>query len=167
MIGLHAGTGMIVVDAREDFRRARRRHRLSRAGRLFGGRGVTELPALPEAATLGAGAAQAAVIAVERIVGTVAPAPGFDEHFRPTTELVRARWERVARAVRRGVPLPPIEVVERPDGFYVLDGRHRVSVARAFGQTHIDALVIGASRRMAATPPAPLAPFMRPQAGAR
>ena len=157
MIGLHASTGMIMIDAREDFRRARRRHLLSRIGRRFGGRGVAELPALDEAATHGAGPAHAAVVAVERIVGTVAPAPGFDEHFRPTSELVRARWERVARAVRAGVPLPAIEVVERPDGFYVLDGRHRVSVARAFGQTHIDAFVIGAPR----------GPFTRRRAGAR
>jgi hypothetical protein len=35
--------------------------------------------------------------------------------------------------------LPPIDVIERADGYYVLDGRHRVSVARALGHDAIDA----------------------------
>ena len=149
MLGITDSTGMPIIDARDDFRRARRRHRLSRLGRFVGGQGTAELPVLAGAATHGAGAAVRAVIPVERIVGAVEPTPGFDRDFRPTSELMRVRWERVARAVRTGVPLPPVEVVARPDGFYLLDGRHRVSVARAFGQTHIDALVIGTSRRTA------------------
>jgi ParB-like chromosome segregation protein Spo0J len=43
------------------------------------------------------------------------------------------------QAHRDGPPLPRIAVVDRPDGFYVLDGRHRVLVARTLGQQHIDA----------------------------
>ena len=44
-------------------------------------------------------------------------------------------------AVRRGIALPPITVVHGSDGYYVEDGRHRVSVARATGQREIDAWV--------------------------
>jgi hypothetical protein len=142
MHGIRDTTGMTVIDAREDFRRARRRHKLSH---VLGGRGTAALRELPASATLGVGRAQTAVVPVDCIVGTVEPAPGFDERFRPASEVTRARWERVARAHRTGAALPPIEVVKQPDGFYVLDGRHRVSVAREFGQTHIDALVIGAA----------------------
>jgi hypothetical protein len=72
---------MTVMDTREDFRCARRRHRLSRAARLLGSHGSAALPTLPAAATHGAGPAQAAVVAVDRIIGTVEPAPGFDERF--------------------------------------------------------------------------------------
>jgi hypothetical protein len=52
-----------------------------------------------------------------------------------------ARWERVALAHRRGLSLPPIAVKQGPDGYYVVDGRHRVSVALATGRREIDAWV--------------------------
>lgn len=75
------------------------------------------------------------------IVGTLEPTVHFDARFRPVSEVVRARWERVALAHRRGVGLPPISVLQRDDGYYVVDGRHRVSVARALGHADIDAWV--------------------------
>jgi hypothetical protein len=99
MFGLIAcATGMPVVDAQDDFRRARLRHR-------------------------------------------VAWMTGADDRFRPRTDRVRRRWERVALAYRTGVGLPPITAVERADGLYVIDGRHRVSVAAACGHRSIDAWV--------------------------
>jgi hypothetical protein len=74
-------------------------------------------------------------------VGTVEPSAHFDARFRPASGLVRKRWESVALAHRRGKSLPPIEVRQGPDGYYVVDGRHRVSVAMATGQLQIDAWV--------------------------
>ena len=50
----------------------------------------------------------------------------------------------IALAHRRGDALPPIELVKRPEGYYVLDGRHRVSVAQALGHPDI-ARVTGGS----------------------
>src|SRR3954451_6351211 len=73
------------------------------------------------------------------IVGTVDPTTDFDAGFRPAAERVSSRWQSIARAHRGGRALPPIVVLERPDGYYVLDGRHRVSVARALGHETIDA----------------------------
>jgi len=81
------------------------------------------------------------VIPLHAIVGTVDATTDFDASFRPTTNRVAERWQRVALAHRRGHALPPITVIERPDGYYVIDGRHRVSVARALGQTDIEAWV--------------------------
>jgi hypothetical protein len=78
-------------------------------------------------------------IPLAAIVGTVDMTRDFDAEFRPTTDRVASRWQGIARAWRSGNPLPAITVVERPDGFYVLDGRHRVSVARALGHDTIDA----------------------------
>ena len=75
------------------------------------------------------------------IIGTVDPQHGFDRHFRPTTNRVRSRWQRLALAQRRGARIPPIDVYRVGDRHFVTDGHHRVSVAAATGQQWIDAHV--------------------------
>lgn len=87
------------------------------------------------------------VVPLAAIVGTLEPTPHFDAGFRPASDVVRRRWERMALAHRRGDALPPIDLVERPEGYYVLDGRRRVSVARALGHPDIDARVTGVRPR--------------------
>ena len=78
---------------------------------------------------------------LDSIVGTVDRRSGFDREFRPTTSRVRTRWERIAAAMRRGDPLPPISVYRIGEVHFVRDGHHRVSVARALGHETIDAYV--------------------------
>src|SRR4051812_22204366 len=140
---LRAGTGVPVIDARADFERARRAEIIARAlhrpGR--GGAPPAALPALDGVRALSWMGRDLRVIALDAIVGTVDATTDFGTAFRPTTNRLAPRWERVALAHRRGHALPPITVVERPGGFYVIDGRHRVSVARALGQTDIEARV--------------------------
>jgi hypothetical protein len=147
---LHHATGMPILDARDDFRRARRSQLAARAARWlsFGRRlsGPRTFEGAPQ------GAARLEVIKLRDVVGTVEPTVTFDDRFRPTSEHVRARWERVALAHRRGASLPPIAVVRGDDGYYVTDGRHRVSVALALGLRDIDAWV---------TQAAPVAPAPR------
>jgi hypothetical protein len=136
-------TGMPALDARDDFMRARRAHLAARAMRWLGSRRrcPNHPRTLPDAAARPGRAARMEVIALDSIVGTVEPSPHFDERFRPASQHVRSRWERVALAHRRGVALPPIAVLQGPDGYYVVDGRHRVSVALASGRREIDAWV--------------------------
>jgi len=135
-------TGAPAFDAREDFARARRAHLTARALRWAAGRRrPCHPPTIADGAASAGRPARLAVIALDAVVGTVEASPHFDERFRPASPHLRARWERVALAHRRGVALPPITVVEGPDGFYVLDGRHRVSVARATGRREIEAWV--------------------------
>jgi hypothetical protein len=55
---------------------------------------------------------------------------------------VRTRWERIAEARRRGEAMPPIDVYRLGELHFVVDGHHRVSVARAMGDTEIEAHVI-------------------------
>jgi hypothetical protein len=142
------GTGMPWLDAEADFRRARRAWAIARIGRpITRQENGNRPPALTAATVPLAGPARLEMIAVPRIVGTVEPTSRFDARFRPAAETVRHRWERIALAHRTGTPLPPIEVLERPDGYYVFDGRHRVSVARALGRTEIEAWVSAASHR--------------------
>ena len=81
------------------------------------------------------------LIPLDSIVGTVDRGRGeFDRDFRPSAD-VRARWERIAAARRRGEMMPPIDVYRIGELHFVQDGHHRVSVARAHGDTDIEAHV--------------------------
>jgi hypothetical protein len=142
-LDIHA-TGMPVLDAQADFRRARRGHAFARiARRLRRQRDRGRPRTLADAAMFPGGSRRLEVVPLPCIVGTLDPTADFDARFRPASEVVRRRWERIALAHRRGDPLPPIDLVARRDGYYVADGRHRVSVARAFGHPDIDAWVTG------------------------
>jgi ParB-like nuclease domain len=146
-------TGIPHIDAREAFARARRAQIAARTARwLPGGRRRPSTPKpLDDGASLPSGAPRLRVISLGAVVGTLEPTISFDADFRPAGEPVRARWERIALAHHRGIALPPISVLQRPDGYYVVDGRHRVSVARALGHSDIDAWVTSAhDRRRAA-----------------
>jgi hypothetical protein len=151
-IDRHA-TGMPLLDAQADFRRARRRSAVARVGRILRRASArSNMPrTITDAEALNGGPARLQVVALDAIVGTVEPSIHFDARFRPASELVRTRWERVALAHRRGIPLPPVHLHRRGDGYYVSDGRHRVSVALALGHRDIDAWVTG--ERVAATVP--------------
>ena len=81
------------------------------------------------------------VVALDTIVGSVDRARDFDRSFRPTSGRVRSRWEHIDAMMRRGEPLPPIDLLRIGEIHFVRDGHHRVSVARALGRTDIDAYV--------------------------
>ena len=94
-------------------------------------------------------------IELDSIVGTVARRRGeFDRNFKPASKGVRGRWEGIATARRRGQAMPPIDVYRIGELHFVEDGHHRVSVARALGDTHIEARVrevrtkVGAGREL-------------------
>jgi hypothetical protein len=80
-------------------------------------------------------------IRLDRIVGTVDSSRDYDRRFRPTSGRVRERWERLALAQRRGEAIPPIEVYQVGDLYFVQDGHHRVSIAMAEGAKTIEAYV--------------------------
>jgi hypothetical protein len=151
-------TGFLEWDAAADFARERRRQSLAKlASRLSGRRGDTSTMLRFEdvAATLGwIGEHDAGLqtIAVESIVGTVSRrSDEFDRLFRPRTRRLQTRWQRIAAARRRGESMPPIDVYRIGAQHFVEDGHHRVSVARAFGDTTIDARVRQVHTRGSAT----------------
>jgi HSP20 family molecular chaperone IbpA len=80
-------------------------------------------------------------IPLDEVVGTVDSRRDFDRRFRPTSNRVRERWERLALAQRRGESMPPIDVYKVGDLYFVKDGHHRVSIAIATGQQTIEAYV--------------------------
>lgn len=140
-------TGFPDQDARTDFSRARRRRRLSdlamRLRREPDDVNVI-LPFDEVVAALGKRSERQLglqTIQLDSIVGTVDRTREFDRSFRPTSHRVRQRWERIARAMRKGESMPPIEVYRIGDLHFVVDGHHRVSVARQLGHDVIDAIV--------------------------
>jgi len=139
-------TGFPRADAENDFLRARRRQfRAALARRLRGRPGGGRLVPLDEVAgPLGwRGQRQLGLqtIRLDTIAGTSGARRDFDRCFRPASGRVRSRWERLALAQRRGEALPPIEVYRLGGSHFVTDGHHRVSIAAATGQQHIDAYV--------------------------
>jgi hypothetical protein len=75
------------------------------------------------------------------ILGTEGRANDFDASFNPLSEKTRDRWISIANARLYGTALPAIELIQVGQVYFVRDGHHRISVARAFGEEAIDAHV--------------------------
>lgn len=82
------------------------------------------------------------VIPIEKIVGSEGRYKDFDNHFFPKNSHLKARWEHVDEAAIQSIDLPPIKVYEISGLYFVRDGNHRVSVAKARGTEFIDAEVV-------------------------
>lgn len=78
---------------------------------------------------------------INAIQGSENRSHDFDRKFRPLRDTTRDRWYSVARAWQQSCALPPIELIQIDNVYVVRDGHHRISVARAFGQREIDAVV--------------------------
>ena len=81
------------------------------------------------------------VVEVEEIVGSVGRWRDFDRSFLPARASVGHRWKRIDRAFQRGENLPPVELYEIGDAYFVVDGHHRVSVARYHDVPTVEATV--------------------------
>ncbi len=75
------------------------------------------------------------------IQGSHGRAYDFDADFNPLRDHNKGRWLSVAGARQRGKPLPPVDLVQVGGIYFVQDGHHRISVARALGQQAIEAKV--------------------------
>lgn len=71
----------------------------------------------------------------------------FDGQFRPKNERTKSRWVSLAAAYSSGKSLPPVRLIKisgisaLEDIYFVEDGHHRVSLAYALCEEHIDAYV--------------------------
>lgn len=137
-------TGSPRADAEADFLRARRLQVIAAltarllhkdsGGTVLSFQEVVDALGLVDEVALGV-----QVVPVEQIVGSVDRVREFDPKFRPRTGRSRQRFERIAEAVRRGEPLPPIDVYRIGDIYFVRDGHHRVAVYRTLGLREIEA----------------------------
>lgn len=80
-------------------------------------------------------------VPVDRIVGSEGRYRDFNKGFLPRREYLRGRWTSIDKAHLRQVTLPAIRLYEVGGVYFVRDGNHRVSVARAQGVAFIDAEV--------------------------
>jgi hypothetical protein len=79
-------------------------------------------------------------IPVEEIIGTLYRHSDFDHKFRPLKKNLRDRWVNIY-LLHEKEGWPPIVVHKVEDSYYIEDGHHRVSVARALGIAFIQAKV--------------------------
>ncbi len=82
-------------------------------------------------------------IPLDAITGSVGRPNDFTRNFLPRQDADETRWTRVRAAVTdpNAAGLPPIEVFQIGEAYFVIDGHHRVSVARQLGANYIQAYV--------------------------
>jgi hypothetical protein len=86
-------------------------------------------------------AAGTQAVPIRQIRGSEGRCEDFDVEFHPLKQHAEERWVSVAKANLRGLGLPPVELIQIGDAYFVRDGHHRISVAAALGQQEIDAVV--------------------------
>jgi hypothetical protein len=84
-------------------------------------------------------------VPIDRITGTMRHPSQNTADFLPLPRLRgenwRARWLRIHGATDRLEMLPPVELVQVGDDYFVADGHNRVAAARETGAIEIDAVV--------------------------
>ena len=91
-------------------------------------------------------------IPLDSIIGSVGRYSDFTRDFLPRRQSDGERWARVHDYINRQQEILPIQVYKLGEAYFVLDGNHRVSVARQMGYTHIPAYVTEMATRVPLTP---------------
>jgi hypothetical protein len=92
------------------------------------------------------------LVPLTSIVGTLNRYQDFDRAFNPTQGETAGRWENVDRAFYQHKGLPPVVLYKVGQVYFVVDGHHRVSVAREQGLDAIEAEVRECETRVNITP---------------
>ena len=87
-------------------------------------------------------------------MGSVDRYTDFTRSFYPLQDSDKRRWTNIEVRAYDQIGLPPIEVYQIGEAYFVLDGNHRVSVAREMEATHIEAYVTKVQTRLALSPEA-------------
>jgi len=96
-------------------------------------------------------------VEIARIVGSVNRYADFDRAFLPTHNRIANRWQNIDRAFYEDIGLPPVVLYKVGEVYFVVDGHHRVSVARQQGQEFIEAEVRECHVKV------PVGPDLRPE----
>jgi hypothetical protein len=81
------------------------------------------------------------VVEVEEILGSVGRWRDFDRSFLPAKASLGQRWKRIDRAFHRAEDFPPVKLYKLEEAYFVVDGHHRVSVARYHDVPTVEAAV--------------------------
>ncbi len=79
-------------------------------------------------------------VPLDQIIGSVGRYQDFTRTFLPRSDGLRERWASVEDRMIEG-GLPPVELYKVGEAYFVRDGNHRVSVARAQGGSDIESFV--------------------------
>lgn len=80
-------------------------------------------------------------VAVDEIVGSVDRYKDFDRYFLPKKTFLMQRWANIHGAFSKDIGLPLVQLYKVGNIYFVVDGNHRVSVAKNIGARYIDAEV--------------------------
>ncbi len=82
-------------------------------------------------------------VRLAQVRGSASPARcfDFDANFRPLRNHNEQRWQGVALARQHGKTLPPVALIQVGEVYFVEDGHHRISVAKARSEQAIEAEV--------------------------
>lgn len=93
------------------------------------------------------------IVPVEKIIGSATLRyHDFDSAFLPRQARTKSRWRSIDLAHYTEVGLPPVQLYQIGDVYFVRDGHHRISVARERGQVYVEAEVIEVKTRVPVTP---------------
>lgn len=106
---------------------------LRRVGRLF------DLNRLPASRVSNRHYGGMRAVLIEQIHGTLGRGEDFDDQFHPLADRSRDRWVTIAMLRLQGHPVDAVRLIQVGDRYFVEDGHHRISVARALGQIVVDA----------------------------
>ena len=127
---------------RSTFRKARRREAYRRLSQIAGGNRSRPLLSLDEVSRRLRAFEQTYVgirpIRVADVVGTVSRVDDFDRDFLPKRSKIQERWQSLEQTFPEG-DFPPIVVYEIDGRYFVVDGHHRVAIARQRGIELVDA----------------------------
>lgn len=91
-------------------------------------------------------------VRVDQVAGSLNRYHEFDRVFLPASDKLADRWQSVNRAFYEDISLPPVVLYKVGQVYFVVDGHHRVSVAREQGQLFIEAEVRECATRVNITP---------------
>jgi len=80
-------------------------------------------------------------VPLQLVVGSENRCKDFDNQFFPLSERSHQRWLRISDMFIKGETIPAVELIRVGQSYFVRDGHHRISVARALGKKFIDAKV--------------------------
>jgi len=91
-------------------------------------------------------------VPLDHIIGSVNRYQDFDRAFLPIRRHMADRWIAVGTILFQEASLPPVRLYQVGDAYFVLDGHHRISAARALGWQEIEAEVIEVRSRVPVGP---------------
>jgi hypothetical protein len=69
-------------------------------------------------------------IEIDKIIGSLGRYFDFTETLLPKRDVLTTRYERIKKIMTEGGILPPIQVYQILDNYFIIDGHHRVAIAK-------------------------------------